>query len=283
LQPTVKEILLNQILVAKHNARVYDKTKGVEDLAVNIKAVGLLQPITVYFNSEKEKYIILAGQRRFNAYQHLNKYYPDEGFDRIKCFVIPEPETNEEKLSMSLAENITQVQMRDSDLRMAVTSLFNTCRDYKIVKEKFGLSSYMINKYVRLARLSKRMLEVIDGGGISSDHRRAENAILRAVDALNWTSDGDVMEEDVLNLAREYAGGKVDPDALDAAAERGGSISDIIRTAKNRKSVKHTIVLSLDVDDKLEKIAKSNGESIDTQATNYVVMGVTKDYDELDD
>lgn len=278
----ISKISLDEIKVEKHNVRKHDIDVGLEDLAASIKAVGLLQPITAYRNSETGNYVILAGQRRLNAFHYLNKKYSGDGFDKIKCIVIEEPKTPEEKLSLSLAENITQLQMHNTDLVKAVTDLYNIYHDYELVQEKFGLTKYMIDKYVRLARLPDRLKTAIDGGEISHNPKSAENAALKAVDALQYTAGGDVDINDVLEIAKEYAKGEISSTALDTEAVKGGSIDAIKERAKKKLSRKQTIELSSEVAEKLQKIADSSGQTEKDRATYYVVNGVTKDYRELD-
>ena len=278
----VDRISLDDIKVEKHNVRKRDIDVGIEDLAASIKAVGLLQPITAYRDSEKGHYVILAGQRRLNAFHYLNERHPGDGFDRIKCIVIKEPQTSEEKLSLSLAENITQLQMHNTDLVKAVTDLYNTYHDYEMVQEKFGLTKYMVDKYVRLARLPDRLKSAIDGGEISPNPKSAENAALRAVDALQYTKGGSVDIGQVLELSKAYAQGEINSSALDAEAVKGGSAEEIKQRAKRKPSTKQTIELSSEVAEKLKKVAESAGESEKDRATSYVVSGVAKDYRELD-
>ena len=279
---TIHLISLDKIKVEKHNVRKHDIDTGIEDLAASIKAVGLLQPITAYLNSETGMYVILAGQRRLNAYHYLNENNPNEGFDEIQCIIIDEPKTNEEKLSLSLAENITQLQMHNADLVKAVTDLYNVYRNYELVQEKFGLTKYMVDKYVKLARLPERLVTAINEGEISPDNRKAENAAIRAVDALQWIKGGDVGEEKVLDLAVEYAKGDINAVGLDEAARRGGSIDEIKTSAKNKVLNKQSIELSTEISEKLKKVASAKGESERSRATFYVVQGVEREYSELE-
>lgn len=278
----VELIQLDQIKVATFNVRTMGIDTGLDDLATSIKAIGLLQPITTYQDSTDKKYVILAGQRRYNAHQQLNKQNPNMGFDKIKCIIVDEPKTVAEKMSLSLAENITQVQMHRADLVRAVTDLYNEYRDYDIVKEKFGISKYMIDKYVKLARLPEQLKQAINKGDIHPNDKKAENAALRAVDALQWTKSSDIPENDVLELAVEYAKGQVEGHALDSEAKKGGPIKDMIQKAKKGAKTKHTIALSTEVAEKLKEVAKANAESESNRATHYVVVGVTKDYLELE-
>lgn len=279
----IQFIPLDSIKVQKYNVRKKEIDKGIEDLAASIKAVGLLQPITVFLDSEKQIYVILAGQRRLNAHHYLNKEFSGEGWDKIKCIVIDEPKTNEKKMALSLAENITQIQMTNTDIVKAVTDLYNTYRDYEMVQEEFGLTKYMVDKFVRLARLPDRLKDAINEGEISPNTKSAENSALRAVDALKWTKGGEVEVEDVLELAKEYAKGEIDAESLTEEASKGGSVSEIKEAAKNKPKSKLTLTLSTDVATKLKKVADDSGENEKTKAVSYISAGVTKDYAGLEE
>ena len=279
----IQLIPLESIKVQKYNVRKKEIDKGIEDLAASIKAVGLLQPITVFFDSEKKIYVILAGQRRLNAHHYLNEKFSGQGWDKIKCIVIDEPETNEKKMALSLAENITQVQMTNTDLVKAVTDLYNTYHDYDMVQEKYGLTKYMVDKFVRLARLPERLKDAINEGEISSNTKSAENSALRAVDALKWTKGGDVEVDDVLELAKEYVKGEIDAESLTEEASKGGSVSEIKQAAKDKPKSKLTLTLSTDVATKLKKVADDSGENEKTRAVSYISAGVTKDYADLEE
>ena len=75
---TIKEIPVNQIHVqedfdrfqSKHDVNEYKK--GIVELAQNIQSEGLLQPIIV-FQESPSKYLLLAGERRFNAVSKILK------------------------------------------------------------------------------------------------------------------------------------------------------------------------------------------------------------------
>jgi len=279
----IQKIPLESIKVQKYNVRKKEIDKGIEDLAVSIKAIGLLQPITVFFDSDKEFYVILAGQRRLNAHHYLNEKYPGEGWDKIKCIVIDEPTTNEKKMALSLAENITQVQMANTDIVKAVTDLYNTYRDYQMVQDEFGLTRYMVDKFVRLARLPERLKDAINEGEISSQTKVAENAALRAVDALKWTKGGEISVEDVLELAKEYAKGEIDAESLTTEAAKGGSVSEIKEAAKMKPKTKLSLSLATDLAEKLKKVADNSGETEASKAVSYISKGVQRDFEDLDE
>lgn len=274
-------ISLDKIKVQKNNVRTRDIDQGIEDLAENIRANGLIQPIAAY-ESSNGQYVILTGQRRLNAYNFLNKKYPKEGYDKIQCKVIDEPKSDEKKKALSLAENITQNPMTNLDLVKAVTDLYNIYGDYEMVQQEFGLTKYMVDKYVRLSRLPPAIKDAVQKGAIHSNPKTAEGMALRAVDALNYTPNGSRSEEDVLDLAKEMAGNANSKD-LEEAAKRGGSLGDIKDRAKKKRKEHLKIDLATETAAKLHKLADSNGESRELRATQYVVDGVDNDYGELED
>jgi len=276
-------IPIDKVKIQKFNVRKKDIQTGIEDLAASIKAVGLLQPITVFLDSENDRYVILAGQRRFNAYSYLNEEFPGEGFDKIRAIVIPEPESDQEKMALSLAENVTQLPMQNLEIVKAVTELYNTYHDYDIVKEKYGLTKYMIDKYVRLARLPQQVVDAIHDGQIHSNPKTAENAALRAVDALNYTKGGEVDETFVVEMAKEYSKGEIEEELLTAEAKKGGEISEIKSRAAKKTTKKIEVNLSTDVHTKLSKVADNSGTNPSAKATSYVLEGVNKDYNELEE
>lgn len=274
-------IPLDQIKVQKHNVRIHDIDEGVEDLADNIRANGLLQPIAAYYDSERSHYVILTGQRRLNAYHHLNEKYPTKGYDKIQCKIIEEPESDEKKKALSLAENITQLPMTNPDLIRAVTDLYNVYGDYEMVQQEFGITRRMVDKYVRLSRLPDELKTAIQNGEIHHNPKTAENRALQAVDALRYTKNGSVPVDQVLDLAKEMAKDDTSVTAITAEAKRGGTVEEIAERARKKPKSKLNIDLSSDLADKLQKVAEASGESEKNRATQYVVDGVDRDYRQM--
>jgi len=279
---TFKNISLGEIKIDKFNVRKKEIQTGLDELKESIKVFGLMQPITVYFDTDKKCYVIIAGQRRFNTYIVLNEENPNEGYDTIEAKIIDEPETEDLKKALSLTENLTQLQMENTDVVRAVTDLYNTYRDYDIVQQEFALTRFMIDKYVSLARLPERLVQAINEGEISPNTKSAENAAIRAVKALNWTKGGDVEVEDVMEFAKEYSKGDIQKDTLDRESKKGGTIAEIkARAAKKSVRELSKLKLSSEVFDKLTKIADQLSEKPEMRATSYIIKGVSEDYKKL--
>ena len=278
----LQNILLTEIKIDKFNVRKKDIQTGLDELKESIKVFGLLQAITVYFDAAKKVYVIIAGQRRFNTYTVLNEENPNEGYDTIEAKIIEEPATEDLKKAISLTENLTQVQMQNTDVVRAVTDLYNTYRDYDIVQEQFALTPYLIEKYVSLSRLPERLLQAINEGEISPNTKAAENAAIRAVQALNWTKGGDVEVEDVVDFDKEYSKGDIQKDTLDKESKKGGTIAEI-KARASKKSVKELskLKLSTEVFEKLSQISDQFSEKPEMRATSYIIKGVSEDYKKL--
>jgi ParB-like chromosome segregation protein Spo0J len=227
-----------------YNSSRLNNGKDIDDLKQSIRSLGLIQAITVYYNSATGYYEVLSGHRRLEVYVALNEENPNDGYDAIPSIIIEEPETEDLKKSLGLAEGLTRIQMDSKDLIKAVTDLYSKYCDYDIVQQKFGLTRYMIDKYVSLARLPERLVQAINGGEISPNTKSAENAAIRAVKALNWQKDGDVDIEDVIEFAKELAKGDILKDRLEEEAKNGGTVAEIIDRA-SKKLVKEKIKLSL--------------------------------------
>jgi len=167
------------------------------------------------------------------------------------------PKTREEKIADSMARaGILDTPGMNWDGINAVYDMWEKYNSYKKVQEAFGLTRYMIGRFVRLARLPDRLKEAINQGEIHSNPKSAESSALRAVDALNWRKCGDVSADDVLELAKELAKGEIESAILTAEARKGGSIKGIVGRAKKARK-NFTITFSKEIDEKLSREEKN--------------------------
>lgn len=106
------QIDMDRIIPNKSQPRlIFDETE-LQTLAESIQELGLLQPIIVR-SSGNNQYEIVAGERRYRAYQLLEKQY-------IDCIII---DIDDEKNSLlALAENINRSDLSDYEI---AKSIFN--------------------------------------------------------------------------------------------------------------------------------------------------------------
>lgn len=83
-QVGVKSIPTDQLYPNPHNPRVLFDREPLETLKASIAKVGILVPLTVYFEKRKRRYVILDGQRRWTCAGHL-------GIEKVPVNVVEEP------------------------------------------------------------------------------------------------------------------------------------------------------------------------------------------------
>ena len=202
----LKKIPINKILVGRSVVRVEGIEKNIDELANSIKALGLIQPIIVYTNSEHE-YFVIVGQRRLEALHILNQKYPDEGFDKVECVIHDiYPDDGEITLAdITVVDTITHEPFTLADMVHVCTNLWESYQSFKIIEKKIGISKKIIKKYVEYSWMPDSLKRAIEDGAISDDLSSSTDAVRMAIDALNWTEDGDVSDDIVIETARALA------------------------------------------------------------------------------
>ena len=261
------------IKVPKHNVRLSNTGDGLEDLKTNIKSMGLIEPIIVFENAGQ--YIALVGQRRLLAYLELNEECPDQGFDEIDCIVRTMP-ADDTKRAISLGENITHLPMSKNDLIRAATDLYNKCGNYTQVHERFGLSKYMVDKYVGLSRLPEIIKQAIQSGELHNKQKNAERIALDAVDALQYVPGGDISEDKVLEFARIIARKSNLRKTLIEEAKKNPlrDVNEIQRRADEKHRIPLNLYLSVELDSRLEQY--SDHEAYDSKEEAAIDIIVDK-------
>jgi ParB family chromosome partitioning protein len=102
--------------------KIFHKDKIIE-LADSIKAEGLIQPIALRIVNSGESYQIIAGERRFRAYQYLGK-------TEIECVVFICDD--KQMLTRAIAENLGRQDLTDFEAYSSIVKaipLFETKKD----------------------------------------------------------------------------------------------------------------------------------------------------------
>jgi len=99
------------------NTRKLDVLIDLDELASNIYAIGLQNPIVVQEVTTNQEYKIISGQRRWLACKRI-------GLPKIPAIVVPKMTLLEAKIA-SLSENIYRKKMNDQDVSDAADYLYN--------------------------------------------------------------------------------------------------------------------------------------------------------------
>lgn len=139
----------------------FDKD-SLQELANSIKIYGVLQPIIV--TKKKEKYIIVAGERRYRASKIAK-------LDKVPVIIknLSEKQIDE----IAIIENIQRQDLNPIEEAKAYKRLIE---EYGITQEmlaeKMGKSRPVITNSIRLLGLQPAIIEMLEKGRITSGHAR---------------------------------------------------------------------------------------------------------------
>jgi len=149
----IAKLYISELNVRKTASSVKDES-NIEDLANDIKSNGLINPITVSYNVNKDSYEIIAGSRRYKAMLLLNALTIPCNIIDVECHKAEE---------ISLVENINRNQMTTYDKVKAFAKLFEVCEDnIDTLCKKVNISKATILKYLKIKDLPEELLKLLD-------------------------------------------------------------------------------------------------------------------------
>jgi len=149
----ISKLYISDLNVRKTSASIKDES-NIEDLANDIKSNGLINPITVTYNDNKDTYEIIAGSRRYKAMVLLKSL-------TIPCNIINVDLHKAEEIS--LVENINRNQMTTYDKVKAFAKLSDVCEDnIDSICKKVNISKATIQKYLKIKDLPEELLKLLD-------------------------------------------------------------------------------------------------------------------------
>lgn len=159
----VLSLPLSQIRPNPHQPRRAFDPAALEELADSIRALGILQPLTV--RRTAEGWELVAGERRLRAAGLA-------GLESVPC--LPIRADSQEASLLAVVENL---QRRDLDFleeALALDKLLRTyCLSQDEVARRIGKSQSAVANKLRLLRLPSRILEQLRDAGLSERHARA--------------------------------------------------------------------------------------------------------------
>ena len=159
------ELSLDKIFVNPNQPRTNFDSNEIDNLAVSIKELGIIQPITVRKVNEN-KYEIISGERRYRASKIAN-------LDSIPCY-IKAVENDTDLLKMSLVENLQRVDLDPIEIALTYERLINEYNlNTDIISKLVGKDRSTVSNYVRLLKLDPIIQSGIRDGFLSMGHGRA--------------------------------------------------------------------------------------------------------------
>jgi ParB family chromosome partitioning protein len=181
--PTKNLILvpLSQLLPrrSKRNVRTTPR-QSIPELAASIARVGLLQNLIVILSADGEQYEVVAGDRRLTALKLLAKKKRIAADYEVPCLLVADASAR----TVSLAENVQREAMHPADQFAAFAALVKEGRPIEDIAADFGVSPLVVQRRLKLANVSPRLL---------TDYR-AGAATLEQLMALTITDDHTAQE-----------------------------------------------------------------------------------------
>ncbi|MDY6373237.1 MAG: ParB/RepB/Spo0J family partition protein [Bacteroidales bacterium] len=180
----INEIPLDSIEANPNQPRKTFDAEALEELAVSIKELGVVQPVTLREISEG-RYQIISGERRCRASRMA-------GLTSIPAYI--KTADDEALMEMALVENIQREDLNAIEIALSYQRLID---EYKFTQErlgeKVGKKRATVTNYLRLLKLPAEVQLGLKAGKIEMGHARALVSIQDPADMIR------IYEETVKN------------------------------------------------------------------------------------
>lgn len=228
--PTKNLILvpLSQLLPrrSKRNVRTTPR-QSIPELAASIARIGLLQNLIVILAADGEAYEVVAGDRRLTALKLLAKKKRIPTDYEVPCLLVADASAR----TISLAENVQRENMHPADQFAAFAALVKEGRPIEDIAADFGVSPLVVQRRLKLANVSPRLMADYRAGGvtleqlmaltITDDHAAQEAAFYGAPE---WQRSPSKLRERLTEREIDAAHALVRFVGLDAYRQAGGGI-----------------------------------------------------------
>ena len=170
--PTKNLILvpLSQLLPrrSKRNVRTTPR-QSIPELAASIARIGLLQNLIVIASADGDAYEVVAGDRRLTALKLLAKKKRIPTDYEVPCLLVADASAR----TVSLAENVQRENMHPADQFAAFAALVKEGRPVEDIAADFGVSTLVVQRRLKLANVSPRLMEDYRADAVSLDQLMA--------------------------------------------------------------------------------------------------------------
>jgi ParB family chromosome partitioning protein len=188
----IRQIPLEEISPSSVQPRYLFDLEELQDLALSIQSVGLIQPILLKeraTQAEEEgsvRYEIIAGERRWRAAQIAK-------LQTIPAILLPKEQEQLEEIA--LIENLQRVDLNPLEIAKALKQI---ATEYNLTQEqlalRIGKKRSTIANYLRLLQLPSSLQEKVNQGALSFAHAKAVLS-LESVEQMHLLSQRIIQEK----------------------------------------------------------------------------------------
>ncbi len=162
--PYIIELPLSSIYANEKQPRTIFDTTLIEELAVSIEVLGLIQPITVRKEADG-RYKIISGERRFRASKVA-------GLAKIPAYV--RTVNDDQVFELALVENIQREDLNAMEIADGLNKLIEECNiTHDSLSKRIGKNRSTITNYIRLTKLPPEAQLALKNNLISMGHARS--------------------------------------------------------------------------------------------------------------
>lgn len=161
---TINEITISQIEPNPNQPRHEFDQDALEELAISIRELGIIQPITLRQVAD-DKYQIIAGERRWRASQLA-------GLETIPAYI--RTVNDENVMELALVENLQRQDLNAIEIALAYEHLLEgSGMTQERISERVGKSRTAITNYLRLLKLPAQVQMSLQKKELDMGHARA--------------------------------------------------------------------------------------------------------------
>lgn len=161
---SINEIHLNEIETNPFQPREKFDDETLNELAISIKELGIIQPITVR-QLRQNKYQLITGERRLRAAKIA-------GLKTIPSYI--RKADDQAMLEMALVENIQREDLDAIEVAMSYQRLIDECKlTQENLSDRVGKKRSTVSNYLRLLKLPAFIQLGIRNQEVSMGHARA--------------------------------------------------------------------------------------------------------------
>ena len=168
-----RAVPVDRIVADPDQPRREFETEKLAELGISMKRRGQLQPIRVREDKENDRFVIVAGERRWRAAKMME-------IPTLDCLVMKRPMTDGERLTLQLVENCVREDLKPIEQAHAFRTLME--REgwtAELVAKELNLSPQTVGRALALLGLPGPVQELVETGSLPP----STAAELRSIDS----------------------------------------------------------------------------------------------------
>lgn len=150
----VENVHLDKLVPSESNVRRRDISTDVDQLAANIRQLGLQQPIVVQAVPDTDRFEIIIGQRRYLAFKQLRR-------ETIPARIISNEMTELEAKARSFSENTIRHDLDPRDKADVCVYMLGQLHTIKEVAVYLGVSEPTVRRWLDYADVPNELKEFV--------------------------------------------------------------------------------------------------------------------------